>query len=96
MLHVGGKLFGFLLVGLDPAADIGVKADQVVNGGVLGMSFECVGHIPKVGRPPLLRLSRLRHNTAKTKLANTLRSVVSPIVSLLSRDWCQVSRCLDP
>jgi hypothetical protein len=26
-----------------------MKANQVVNGGVLGVSFERVGHAPKVG-----------------------------------------------
>jgi hypothetical protein len=35
---------GFLPVDLDPAADIGVKPDQVVNGGVFRVGFELVWH----------------------------------------------------
>jgi hypothetical protein len=68
MAHVIGKAIGFFPVRFDPAADVGMKPDQVVNGGVLGVGFESVGHIPKVGPPPLLRLWRLRHNTVGTRL----------------------------
>jgi hypothetical protein len=74
MAHVIGKAVGFFLVGLDPAADIGVESDQVINGRMLGVSFECVGHNPKLGRPPLLRLWRLRHNTGDEGLSPPART----------------------
>jgi hypothetical protein len=42
--HGIGQSFGFCLVGLYLAAEIGVQPDQVVNGGMIGGSFEGVGH----------------------------------------------------
>ncbi len=39
-------LFGLALVLLNPAADVGMEANQVINRGVLGMGFEGVGHPP--------------------------------------------------
>jgi hypothetical protein len=53
MLHIMGETFGFLAVCLDPAADVGVKPDQVADGRVLRMCLECVRHgaIPSLLEP---------------------------------------------
>lgn len=43
-LGVGGQAFGLALVLQDAATDVGVKADQVGDCGMLGVGFEGVGH----------------------------------------------------
>jgi hypothetical protein len=44
VFHSFGKPFSFSLIGLYLAAQVGVKPNQIINGGMIGTSFERVGH----------------------------------------------------
>jgi len=61
--HAVGQPLGLFPVLKDTAAYVGVKPDQVGDGGMVRVSFECVRHPQDLGRDPIPFLWRLRHNT---------------------------------
>lgn len=81
----GRRAIGLALVLNDAPANVGVKAGQVRDGGMLRVGLEGVRHVHKLGPAPILRLWRLRHNTANTRARVVSPAVGTPIPVELSR-----------